>query len=308
MTFKEPIPIRQIAIKIKAEIIGDDSLKALGINEIHQVRVGDITFSDVRKYFDAALKSDATFLILNERIENLPEGKVVLLHPNPFEAYDSIVREHRPFNPLSIEVADSAVVHSSVILEPNVVIGNHVRIGVGCYIQANSVIHDYTRIGKNCKIGAGTIIGTDAFYFKKNPEGFKKWRSGGRVIIEDNVDIGAGCTINKGVSGDTTIGEGTKIDCQVHIGHDARIGKNCLIAAQAGISGNTIIEDEVVIYGQVGIAQNLKIGAKAVILAKSGVSKDLEGGKTYFGYPAQEVRDAYRELATLRQLRKKSQP
>jgi UDP-3-O-[3-hydroxymyristoyl] glucosamine N-acyltransferase len=307
MTFAKPIPIREIAAKIKAEIIGDDTLNALGINEIHQVRVGDITFSDVRKYFDAALKSDATFLILNEGVGDLPKGKVVLLHPNPFEAYDSIVREHRPFDPLSIEVADSSVVHQSVILEPNVVIGNHVRIGVGCYIQANSVIHDYTLIGKNCKIGAGSIIGTDAFYFKKNPEGFKKWRSGGRVIIEDNVDIGAGCTINKGVSGDTTIGEGTKIDCQVHIGHDARIGKNCLIAAQAGISGNTIIEDDVVIYGQVGIAQNLKIGAKAVILAKSGVSKDLEGGKTYFGYPAQEVRDAYRELATLRQLRKKSQ-
>ena len=305
MTFNQPIPIRQIATKIKAEIIGDDSLKALGINEIHQVREGDITFSDVRKYFDAAIKSKATFLILNEKVEDLPEGKVVLLHPNPFEAYDAIVREHRPFDPLSTEIADSSVVHESVILEPNVVIGNHVRIGVGCYIQANTVIHDYTRIGKNCQIGAGSIIGTDAFYYKKNADGFKKWRSGGRVVIEDNVDIGAGCTINKGVSGDTFIGSGTKIDCQVHIGHDAYIGKNCLIAAQAGISGNTIIEDEVVIYGQVGIAQNLKIGKKAVILAKSGVSKDLEGGKAYFGYPAQEAREAYKELASLRQLKKK---
>jgi UDP-3-O-[3-hydroxymyristoyl] glucosamine N-acyltransferase len=305
MTFNQPIPIRQIASKIKAEIIGDDTLKALGINEIHQVRAGDITFSDVRKYFDAALKSKATFLILNEKVEHVPEGKVVLLHPHPFEAYDSIVREHRPFDPLSMEVADSSVVHESVILEPNVVIGNHVRIGVGCYIQANAVIHDYTRIGKNCQIGAGTIIGTDAFYFKKNGDSFKKWRSGGRVVIEDNVDIGAGCTINKGVSGDTFIGAGTKIDCQVHIGHDAYIGKNCLIAAQAGISGNTIIEDEVVIYGQVGIAQNLTIGSKAVILAKSGVSKDLEGGKAYFGYPAQEAREAYKELARLRQLKKK---
>ena len=305
MTFNQPIPIRQIADKIKAEIIGDDSLKALGINEIHQVRKGDITFSDVKKYFDAALKSEATFLILNERVEDIPEGKVVLLHSDPFKAYDSIVRQHRPFDPLSIEIAGSAFVHESVILEPNVVIGNHVRIDVGCYIQANAVIHDYTRIGKNCQIGAGTVIGTDAFYFKKNPEGFKKWRSGGRVIIEDNVDIGAGCTINKGVSGDTTIGEGTKIDCQVHIGHDARIGKNCLIAAQSGISGNTVLEDEVVVYGQVGIAQNLKIGAKAVILAKSGVSKDLEGGKTYFGYPAQEAREAYKEIVILRQLKKK---
>ena len=104
---------------------------------------------------------------------------------------------------------------------------------------------------------------------------------------------------------DTIIGAGTKIDCQVHIGHDAQIGKNCLIAAQVGISGNTVLEDEVVVYGQVGIAQNLRIGRKAVILAKSGVSKDLAGEKTYFGYPAQEVRDAYKELAILRQMRKK---
>ena len=200
-----------------------------------------------------------------------------------------------------------------VIFEPNVVIGNHVRIGVGSYIQAGAVLHDFTVIGKNVIIGAGALIGTDAFYFKRNTvadadesgKGYKKWRSGGRVVIEDNVDIGAGCSINKGVSSDTIIGAGTKIDCQVHIGHDAQIGKNCLIAAQVGISGNTVLEDEVVVYGQVGIAQNLRIGQKAVILAKSGVSKDLAGEKTYFGYPAQEVRDAYKELAILRQMRKK---
>ncbi|MBL7816299.1 MAG: UDP-3-O-(3-hydroxymyristoyl)glucosamine N-acyltransferase [Saprospiraceae bacterium] len=319
MKFDQPIPIQKIAHRFKAEIIGDATLSALGINEIHNVRAGDITFSDVRKYFDKALQSEATFIILNENPDAIPDGKVVLLHPQPFEVYNGIVRELRPFNPLSQEVADSANIHPSVVIEPNVVIGNHVRIGQGSYIQANAVIHDFTIIGKNVQIGAGALIGTDAFYFKRNTvqgtpfvrmdsfggEVYKKWRSGGRVIIEDNVDIGSGCSINKGVSSDTTIGAGTKIDCQVHIGHDAQIGKNCLIAAQAGISGNTIVEDEVIIYGQVGIAQNLRIGKKAIILAKSGVSKDLEGGKTYFGYPAQEVRDAYKELAILRQLRKK---
>ncbi len=305
MKFNKPTPIQKIADRLNAEIIGDNTLNALGINEIHHVKAGDITFSDVKKYFEKALNSAATFIVLNEKPDSIPEGKVVLIHPEPFEAYDSLVRHQRPFTPLSIEVAESAAIHSSVIFEPNVVIGNHVRIGVGSYIQANAVIHDYTVIGKNVTIGAGTLIGTDAFYFKRNTEGYKKWRSGGRVVIEDNVDIGAGCTINKGVSNDTIIGEGTKIDCQVHIGHDAQIGKNCLIAAQAGISGNTVIEDEVVIYGQVGVAQNLRIGKKAIILAKSGVSKDLAGDKTYFGYPAQEVRDAYKELAILRQLRKK---
>ena len=321
MKFDKAIPVKALAKQIGAtDIIGDDTLNALGINEIHHVKKGDITFSDVQKYFDKALKSNASIIILNEKVESIPEGKAVLVHPQPFEAYDSIVRTLRPFMPLSeatragsINVADSAVVHESVVLEPNVVIGNHVRIGVGSYIQANAVIHDFTVIGKNVQIGAGALIGTEAFYFKRNADSndsestvrYKKWRSGGRVVIEDGVDIGAGCTINKGVSSDTIIGAGTKIDAQVHIGHDVKIGKNCLLAAQVGIGGNSIIEDEVVLYGQVGVAQNVRIGKNALVSAKSGVSKDLEGGKAYFGIPAQEAKDAYKDLANLRQLRKK---
>ena len=321
MKFDKAIPVKALAKQIGAtDIIGDDTLNALGINEIHHVKKGDITFSDVQKYFDKALKSNASIIILNEKVESVPEGKAVLVHPQPFEAYDSIVRTQRPFMPLSeatragsINVADSAVVHESVVLEPNVVIGNHVRIGVGCYIQANAVIHDFTIIGKNVQIGAGALIGTDAFYFKRNADSkdtentvrYKKWRSGGRVVIEDGVDIGAGCTINKGVSSDTIIGAGTKLDAQVHIGHDVKIGKNCLLAAQVGIGGNSIIEDEVVLYGQVGVAQNVRIGKNAIVSGKSGVSKDLEGGKAYYGIPAQEAKDAYKDLANLRQLRKK---
>lgn len=320
MKFDKPIPIKVLAQTIGAtDIIGDDTLSAKGINEIHHVREGDITFSDVKKYFEKALQSAATIIILNEIIEQVPKGKVILIHSRPFEAYDNIVRLYRPFTPLSMpdrhegmSIAESAVIHDSVVLEPNVVIGNHVRIGVGCYIQANSVIHDFTIIGKNVQIGCGSLIGTDAFYFKKNASTdgdagllYKKWRSGGRVVIEDNVDIGAGCTINKGVSSDTVVGAGTKIDAQVHIGHDTKIGKNCLIAAQVGIAGNTIIEDEVILYGQAGVAQNVRIGKGAIISAKAGVSKDLEGGKLYFGIPAQDARDSYKEMAILRQLRKK---
>jgi UDP-3-O-[3-hydroxymyristoyl] glucosamine N-acyltransferase len=158
-------------------------------------------------------------------------------------------------------------------------------------------------IGDNVVIGANSIIGSDAFYFKKTDEGsFKPWRSGGRVIIHNDVHIGAGCTIAKGVSGDTVIGKGSKLDCQIHIGHGVVIGENCLFAAQVGIGGKTIVEDNVVLYGQVGIAQALHIGAGAVVLAKSGVSKSLDGGKTYFGIPADEVREKYKELAALRQL------
>ncbi len=314
MKFDKPIPIKAIASQIGAtELIGDDSANALGINEIHHVKIGDITFSDVKKYFEKALTSAATIVILNEKPEIIPEGKIVLLHPKPFDAYDSIVRRHRPFTPLSIEVANNAMIHPSVIIEPRVVIGNHVKIGAGSYIRANAFIDDYTVIGKNVVVGVGAIIGTDAFYFHKKrvhpdgsgTEGYRKWRSGGRVVIEDNVDIGAACTINRGVSSSTIIGAGTKLDCQVHVGHDTIIGKNCLVAAQVGISGNSKIGDGSIIYGQVGIAQNIEIGEKAIVLGQSGVTKSIEGGKTYFGTPAQDIKNAYKELALLRQLRKK---
>ena len=149
---------------------------------------------------------------------------------------------------------------------------------------------------------AGTVIGTDAFYFKRHPDRYDKWHTCGRVIIEDHVDIGAGCTINRGVSGDTVIGAGSKLDCLIHIGHGAVLGKRCLLAGQVGVGGKAILEDGVVLYGQVGVAHGVRIGAGAVVSAKSGVSKDLEGGKTYFGAPAEEIRVKQREMATLRML------
>jgi UDP-3-O-[3-hydroxymyristoyl] glucosamine N-acyltransferase len=301
MKFPHPIPILDIARKTGATIIGDDSLLATGINEIHKVQPGDITFVDNRKYFRKALDSAASFVFLNEKVD-CPAGKVLLLCNNPFEAYDSIVREHRPFRPLSASISESASIHPSSVIEPGVVIGHHVVIGRNCYIQANAYIGDYTQIGHHVNIQAGVIIGTDAFYFQKNADGFKKWRSGGRVVIQDHVDIGAGSTINKGVSGDTVIGEGSKLDCQVHVGHGAVIGKRCLLAGQVGVGGKAILEDGVVLYGQVGVAARVRIGAGAVVSAKSGVSKDLEGGKAYFGIPAEEIRVRQRELAALRQL------
>ncbi len=301
MNFPNPIPVKTIAEKIGATIIGDDQLVATGINEIHQVRSGDITFVDVKKYFDKALNSAATIIILNEKTK-APKGKALLLCNDPFNAYNSLVLEHRPFQPIQNNISPTAEIDSSSIVEPGAIIGHHVKIGSNCYVQSNVVIAEHTIIGDRVMVQAGALIGTDAFYFKKTEVGYQRWRSGGRVILESDVEIGAGCTINKGVSGDTIIGEGTKLDCQVHIGHDVVIGKRCLFAAQVGIGGNTIVGDDVVMYGQVGVAQNLKIGNKVVIAAKSGVSKDLEEGKTYFGYPAGEARTIWRELAALRHL------
>jgi len=301
MKFPAPVPVTEIAQRINAELIGNKQLMATGINEIHQVESGDITFVDVKKYFSKSLNSAATIIILNERVE-APEGKALLLCDHPFQAYNDLVLSYRPYAALQQAVHPTAQIDPTATVEPNAIIGPHVVIGKDCYIMANTTIAEHTHIGNRVIVQSGAIIGTEAFYFKKTESGYQKWRSGGRVILEDEVDIGAGCTINKGVSGDTVIGAGTKIDAQVHIGHDVRIGKRCLFAAQVGIGGNTVVEDDVVMYGQVGIAQNLRIGAKAVILAKSGVSKDLPGGKVYFGYPAAEARTTYRELAALRHL------
>jgi UDP-3-O-[3-hydroxymyristoyl] glucosamine N-acyltransferase len=303
MKFKQPIPVRELAAQFDAQIIGDESLVATGINEIHKVEPGDIAFSDVKKYFEKTLQSAATVILLNEEVE-CPAGKVILKVDQPFEVYDAIIRSYRPFVVLTQAKSNSANIHPTVTIEPGVVIADNVSIGANTHICANAYIGEYTEIGENVVIGPGAILGSDAFYFKKLPDGsFKKWRSGGRVIIENQVDIGAGCTIAKGVSGDTIIGEGSKLDCQIHIGHGVVVGKNCLFAAQVGIGGKTIVEDNVVLYGQVGIAQALRIGKGAIISAKSGVSKSLEGGKSYFGIPADEAREKYKELVALRQLK-----
>ena len=301
MKFPTPIPIRALSEELSAKLIGNDRLQATGINEIHQVEDGDITFVDHPKYFKKALQSDASVILINAEVD-CPVGKALLVCAQPFEAYNKIVLQQRPIQQLTAAISDSAEIHPTAVVEPNAIVGPHVKIGAHSRIHAQAVIHEYSQLGEGVEVQSGAIIGSDAFYFKKTEAGYQAWRSGGRAIIEDGVRISAGCTINKGVSGDTIIGEGSMIDCQVHIGHDVVVGKRCLFAAQVGIGGNTVVEDEVVMYGQVGVAQNLQIGTKAVILAKSGVSKSLEGGKVYFGYPAKEARTAYRELAALRHL------
>ena len=211
MKFSKPISIKEIAERFDCKLIGNADLEATGMNEIHKVEKGDITFVDLDKYYSKSINSAASIIIIDKKAD-FPEGKALLLCKNPFQVYNQIAKEHRPFEPLNKMVSDSAVIHPSSILEPNVVVGNHVRIGKNCYIQANVFIGEYTVIGDNVTIQAGSVIGTDAFYFKKSEKGYEKWRSVGRVVIENDVEIGACCTINKGVSGDTIIGEGSKLD------------------------------------------------------------------------------------------------
>ncbi len=303
MKFPKPYTLKQIAGIINTTYVGADDFPVFGMNEIHVVEAGDIVFVDHPKYYDKALQSAATIVLIN-KVVDCPKGKALLISDDPFRDFNKLTLHFKPFQSSSTSISPSAKIGKHTIIQPNCFIGNNVTIGDNCVIHSNVSIYDDTVIGNNVTIHAGTVLGASAFYYKKRPEGFDKLISGGRVVIKDNVDIGALCTIDKGVTGDTTIGEGTKLDNQIQIGHDTIIGKKCLIASQTGIAGCVIIEDEVTLWGQVGSTSGITIGSKAVIQAQSGISKSLEGGKTYFGSPADEVRVKLKEMATIKQLPK----
>lgn len=303
MKFPQTYTLKQIATIINSSFVGDEDFPVLGINEIHIVEEGDIVFVDHPKYYDKALQSKATIILINKQVE-CPKGKALLISDDPFRDFNKLTEFFKPFQKSTSLIAPSAQIGENTIIQPGAFIGNNVKIGDNCIIHSNVSIYDDCIIGNNVNIHAGTILGADAFYYKKRLEGFDRLKSGGRVVIQDNVDLGALCTIDRGVSGDTTVKKGTKIDNQVHIGHDTVIGEKCLIASQVGIAGCVVIEDEVTIWGQVGMTSGITIGKKAVILAQSGISKSLDGEQTYFGYPAEEARKKYKEMAGIKNLLK----
>ena len=301
MKFKIVQTLQKIATLIDAKFVGDQDFLISGINEIHVVESGDIVFVDHPKYYQKALESAATTILINKEVD-CPEGKSLLISDDPFRDFNKITNHFNPFKNSKESIATTAIIGEGTVVQPNVFIGNNVKIGKSCLIHPNVTIYDNTVIGDNVVIHANTVLGADAFYYKNRPEGFDQLISGGRVILKDNVHIGASCTIDKGVTGDTTIGNGTKIDNQVHVGHDTKIGKKCLIASQTGIAGCVIIEDEVTLWGQVGTNSGITIGKGAVILGQTGVTKSIPGGKTYFGTPISESREKLKELAYLKRL------
>ncbi|WP_242119092.1 UDP-3-O-(3-hydroxymyristoyl)glucosamine N-acyltransferase [Aestuariivivens sediminicola] len=301
MKFPKQYTLKEIATLIGCNYIGADNFPVLGMNEIHVVEPGDIVFVDHPKYYDKALQSSATVVLINKEVE-CPEGKALLVSDDPFRDFNKLTQYFRPFKAAVQSISESAVIGEHTIIQPNCVIGHNVVIGKHCVIHPNVCIYDDTIIGDHVTIHAGTVLGASAFYYKKRPEGFDQLLSGGRVVIKNDVHIGALCTIDRGVTGDTIIGEGSKLDNQIQIGHDTVIGKKCLIASQVGIAGCVVIEDEVTIWGQVGSTSAITIGEKAVILAQSGISKSLEGHKTYFGYPAEESRLKLKELALIKKI------
>lgn len=301
MKFPIPYTLKQIAAIIKTDYVGSADLPVLGMNEIHVVEDGDIVFVDHPKYYDKALKSKASIVLINKKVD-CPPGKALLISDDPFRDFNTLTDFFKPFQKATGSISPTAKIGKDTIIQPNVFLGNNVVIGNNCLIHANVAIYDNCVVGNHVTIHAGSILGSDAFYYKNRAEGYDKLLSGGRVIVEDHVDIGALCTIDKGVTGDTRIGAGTKLDNQVQVGHDTVIGKKCLIAAQTGIAGCVIIEDEVILWGQVGVTSAATIGKKAIVLAQTGVSKSLEGGKTYFGSPVEEAREKLKQMAYIRRI------
>lgn len=299
MKFPTPQTLENIAVIIGSDYVGEANFPVFGMNEIHVVQPGDIVFVDHPKYYDKALQSQATVILINKKVD-CPVGKALLISEDPFRDFNKLTQYFKPFQSSDRAISESAKIGEGTVIQPNVFIGNNVKIGRNCLIHSNVAIYDNTVIGNNVTIHAGSVLGSDAFYYKNRPEKFDKLLSGGNVVIEDNVDLGALCTIDKGVTASTTIGEGSKLDNQVQVGHDTVIGKRCLIASQVGIAGCVLIADYVTIWGQVGITSGITIGERAVISAQSGVSKSLPGNKAYFGTPADDFRTKYKELASIK--------
>ena len=300
MTFNQPQTLKNIADLIGAQMIGDENFPVLGTNEIHRVKAGEIVFVNHPKYYDKALNSEAT-IILIDKVVDCPEGKALLVSDDPFRDFNKINTHFTRIYNFSEELHDLEVGEGTRI-HPSAVIGNDVKIGNNCIIFPNVVIGDRTVIGDNVIIQSGTVLGGDAFYYRKLNGNFDRLISVGNVIIEDNVEIGNNCTIDRGVTDSTIIGEGSILDNLIQIGHDTVIGKKVLIASHAAIAGCCIIEDEVTVWGQVGMASGNRVGKGAVLLGKTGVNKDLEGGKTYFGQLAEEFRDYLRKEVKLKNL------
>lgn len=301
MKFPEPQTLKQIAGRLNAKFIGDPEHLVTGLSEIHMVEAGDLTFVDHPKYYSKALQSAATTIIIN-KIVDCPEGKGLIISEDPFMDFNALSDYFRPFIPSTSMISATAEIGEGTVIQPGAFIGNHVKIGKNCLIHANATVYDHCVLGDHVVLHSGSVIGADGFYFQKRKGETLKFKSVGRVVIGNHVEIGANSTLDKGVTSDTRVGDYTKFDNHVQVGHDTQIGRYCLIGAFCAIAGVTKIEDNVILWASVVVDKDLVIGEGAVMLATSGTDKSLEGGKTYFGRPAMEARKAWQELALIRKL------
>jgi UDP-3-O-[3-hydroxymyristoyl] glucosamine N-acyltransferase len=308
-----------------------------GIAALDRAGPGDLTFLDNTRYLEALASTQAlACLIAKPHVARLPEHVVALVVDEPYKSFARVAGVLYPtsLRPQSMMAGQGvspgsfldprARIEPGVTVDPGAVIGPHVEVGAGTLIAANAVIGSSVRIGRDCSVGAGATItnalignrvilhpgvriGQDGFGFAMGPKGHLKVPQTGRVIIQDDVEIGANTTIDRGANRDTMIGEGTKIDNLVQIGHNVVIGRHCVIVAGAGISGSAILEDFVVLGGHVGVVGHLRVGKGAQIAGSSNIKDDVPPGARWGGTPAKPVRDWFREMTMVSMMAKRGQ-
>lgn len=332
--FENPAPlnIRAVLDLVGGELIrGNEDQVIRDAGPLSDCSSDDISFLDNPKYIGALEESRAAFVITSKKfVERIPDQTGVIVAADPYRAFATVLRALYPaaIRPESLfglqnEVHPGAVIHPTAVLEdnvtvdPGVVIGPDAEIGSGTVLCAGAKIGASVKIGRNCAIGSdatvthsllgdqviihpGVRLGQDGFGFAMGPAGHLKVPQIGRVIIQDDVEIGANSTVDRGAVADTVIGAGTKIDNLVQIAHNVQIGRCCILVSQVGISGSSVLEDFVVIAGKSGVSGHLRIGMGAQIGGASNVKDNVPAGAVWVGTPAQPVKDWMRQFRALK--------
>lgn len=298
LTISDLLSLIQQSVTVKGMV----DLPITGINEIHSVHKGDLSFVDHKKYYERMMQSQATFILINQEIP-FPEDKVLLICEDPLMAYLDVVNNFVSFTPQNTAIHPTAKIGKGTIIQPNVFIGENVVIGEDCVIHSNVSIYANSVIGNRVTIHSMAVIGADACYFQKRPDGWMKLISCGRTVIDDDVEVACGVCIDRGVSGDTYIGKGTIFDNLVQIGHDTHIGKNCLLGAQSAVAGCTYVSDNCTIWAKSAVNKDIYLAPNTVVLAFSALDKSVEKeGCSFFGIPGQDPRSKWKEQIYIKQI------
>ena len=313
------VTLSELATLVNGKIIGDPTMVITGVSEIHNGRESTITFLGNLKYKKYIQTTDASAVVVTEA--SLLDNKPGIVHNNPQLAIAKILGEFAPKIQYTKGVNENAYVNSKAkignnvtigafsVIEPGVIIGDHSNIGshtvigqktiigTNCNIFSNIHIYHGTNIGDNAIIHSGTVIGSDGFGFVTDNDINHKIPQNGNVIIGNDVEIGANSAIDRGTIGDTVIEDQCKLDNHVHLAHNVRLGKGCLLTAAVTIAGSVEVGEFCIFAGHVGVAPHVKIGARSILAAKTGVSKSLIGGKVYAGMPAREIREQHKREA-----------
>ena len=319
-----PFTAAQIADELRGQVIGDGSVRLTGFAPADRAQPGDLTFAENERYFARAEQSQASAILVTDTFDS--PRKTLIRVANARIAFAQVLPLFFPPEKLPAGTHPSAVVAATAQIDPSVhigpgcVVGERVRIGAGSILRGgnhigadcvlgeqvclfpNVVLYPQSQIGHRVTIHAGTIIGADGFGYVLDGGLHRKVPQIGNVIIQDDVEIGANVTIDRGALGSTVIGKGTKIDNLVMIAHNVVVGENCLLVAQVGIAGSTRLGNYCVLAGQVGVAGHLKIGQPGTMAAQAGVMRDIDDGQKVFGSPAFPDREAKRQIVALQQL------